>query len=284
MAHATRLRLGCLLLVTVLTAANRGTEIAAQAPLEAGAFVWYDLVTTQLAGSREFYGKLLGWSFKDSTRNGRPYVIASAGGRPIAGMLEIAAGPEAGPQWVSFFVVSDVAAAVKEAESAGGKILVPPTDVASGKVAVIADSQGAAVGFGQVSLRVPTVGDAKIGQISWTDYMATDGEAALRFYQRVAGYTADTATALGRGQHIILRRDRPRAGLFILPAEVKNVRSHWLPHVRVEDPAALATRATALGGKVLLAPSANVRKNTLAIVADPAGAPIALQKWPIQEP
>ena len=284
MAHATRLRFGCLLLVIAVTAANRPAEMAAQAPLEAGAFVWYDLVTTQLPASREFYGKLLGWSFKDSTRNGRPYVIASAGGRPIAGMLEIEARPDAGPQWVSFFVVSDVGAAAKEAESAGGKILVPPTDVASGKVAVIADPQGAPVGFGQVTLRVPTVGDAKIGQIFWTDYMATDGEAALRFYQRVAGYTADTATALGRGQHIILRRDRPRAGLFILPAEVKNVRSHWLPHVRVEDPAALATRATALGGKVLLAPSANVRKNTLAIVADPAGAPIALQKWPIQEP
>jgi predicted enzyme related to lactoylglutathione lyase len=183
---------------------------------------------------------------------------------------------------VSFFLVRDVFAVAQAAESAGGKILVPPTNVATGQAAVIADPQGAPVGFGQVTLKVPTVSEAKIGQIFWTDYMATDGEAAVRFYERVAGYTADIPTALGRGQHIILRSGKPRAGLFILPEDVKNVRSHWLPHVRVADPAALAARVTALGGKVLLAPSANVRKNTLAIVADPAGAPIALQKWPIQ--
>jgi predicted enzyme related to lactoylglutathione lyase len=281
-AH-TRVRLIFVLAIATFLATGRTREIAAQAPLEAGAFVWYDLMTTKLAASREFYGKLLGWSFKDTVRNGRPYVIASAGGRPIAGLIEIDAKPDAGPQWVSFFLVNDVAAATKEAESAGGKVLVPPTNVGSGEAAVIADSQGAPVGIGHVTLKVPTVAEAKNGQFFWTDYMATDGEAAVRFYQRVAGYTADTPTALGKGQHILLRNGaRPRAGLFILPEEVKNVRSHWLPHVRVDDPAALAARATSLGGRVMLAPSANVRNNTLAIVADPAGAPIALQKWPIQ--
>jgi predicted enzyme related to lactoylglutathione lyase len=282
MVCARRLGLTSLLLLAAVAATSGNGALSAQAPVETGAFVWYDLVTTKLAASREFYGKLLGWSFKDTTRNGRSYVIASAGGRPIGGMLEIEAKADAGPQWVSYFVVNDVAATAKAAETAGAKILVPPTNVGNGDVAVIADPQGAAVGFGHISLKVPSVADAKIGQFFWTDYMATDGEAAVKFYEHVAGYKADTPTALGRGQHIILRTARPRAGLFILPEEVKNARSHWLPHVRVDDPAALATRATALGGKVLLAPSPNVRKNTLAIVADPGGAPIALQKWPIQ--
>lgn len=282
MVHAGRAGLICLLVIVAAAATSGTPALSAQAPTETGAFVWYDLVTTQLAASREFYGKLLGWSFKDTVRNGRTYIIASAGGRPVGGMLEIEAKPDAGPQWVSFFLVDDVAATAKAAESAGAKILVPPTNLGNGEAAVIADPQGAPVGFGHVSLRVPTVADAKHGQFFWTDYMATDGEAAVKFYERLAGFKADTPTALGRGQHLILRTARPRAGLFILPEEVKNARSHWLPHVRVDDPAALATRAVALGGKLLLAPNPNVRKSSLAIVADPAGAPIALQKWPIQ--
>ena len=34
-------------------------------------------------------------------------------------------------------------------------------------------------------------------------------------------------------------------------------------------------------GKVVLAPSDGARKGTAAIVLDPSGAPIALQKWPV---
>jgi hypothetical protein len=37
---------------------------------------------------------------------------------------------------------------------------------------------------------------------------------------------------------------------------------------------------TGLGGRVLLEPSAQHRKGSLAIVADPSGAVVALQKFP----
>jgi hypothetical protein len=48
----------------------------------------------------------------------------------------------------------------------------------------------------------------------------------------------------------------------------------------VADPAAAAARAESLGGRILLAPSPEVREGTIAIVADPSGAILALQKWP----
>jgi predicted enzyme related to lactoylglutathione lyase len=48
----------------------------------------------------------------------------------------------------------------------------------------------------------------------------------------------------------------------------------------VADPAALAARAASLGGTVLLAPDPDVRKGSLAVVADPSGAIVALQKYP----
>jgi predicted enzyme related to lactoylglutathione lyase len=42
---------------------------------------------------------------------------------------------------------------------------------------------------------------------------------------------------------------------------------------------ASAQRAKQLGGKVLVAPHPDVRDGTVALIADPSGALIALQKW-----
>jgi predicted enzyme related to lactoylglutathione lyase len=52
----------------------------------------------------------------------------------------------------------------------------------------------------------------------------------------------------------------------------------WLTSFGVADPAAAAMLAESLGGKVLLAPSPEVREGTMAIVADPSGAVVVLQQ------
>jgi hypothetical protein len=62
---------------------------------------------------------------------------------------------------------------------------------------------------------------------------------------------------------------------------MKEVRAHWLPYLRVEDPGSLAARVEELGGKLLLAPSDAARRGSVAIVLDPSGAPVAFQKWPV---
>jgi predicted enzyme related to lactoylglutathione lyase len=68
-----------------------------------------------------------------------------------------------------------------------------------------------------------------------------------------------------------------RAGILQNPFE--KARSAWIPYVRVDDPAALAERVPELGGRVIVAPRPEVREGTLAVVLDPSGAPVALQKW-----
>ena len=82
-------------------------------------------------------------------------------------------------------------------------------------------------------------------------------------------------------EYFVLRRDVARAGLFQIPAGTTNVRPNWLPYVLVDNPTAVATKAATLGGRVLLEPSANRRNGTLAIVADPTGGVVALQKFPM---
>jgi uncharacterized protein len=284
MRNARRLGLTFFLIALALTVSLRTDGVGAQQKTTAGAFVWYDLVTTDVAAAKSFYAELLGWHLNDTTRNNKPYVIAQAGGRPIGGIIGIESAPNVGSQWVSYLIVEDLERSVSEAQSAGGRVLVPVTRAPRGHVAVVADAQGAPVGIARVTLPAQGVADARMGQFFWTDYIATDGASALNFYRRVAGYSVDSTAPLARGTHLILDKGGPRAGMFLLPADTTNIRSHWLPHVRVADPAALAAKAVQLGGQVLLAPRPDVRRNTLAIVADPTGGAIALQKWPIEEP
>jgi hypothetical protein len=113
------------------------------------------------------------------------------------------------------------------------------------------------------------------------EYLAKDGPAALAFYKDLAGFDASvTASQNGVDFHVLKTRVA-RAGLFQIPSDATMVEPHWLPFVRVADPAALAARVVALGGKVLIAPRAEVRKGTLAVIADPTGGALALQKWPL---
>jgi hypothetical protein len=52
-------------------------------------------------------------------------------------------------------------------------------------------------------------------------------------------------------------------------------------YVRVGDVDAVVARATQFGGRVLFAPSPDVRKGSVAIIADPGGAGLLVQEWPI---
>jgi predicted enzyme related to lactoylglutathione lyase len=56
------------------------------------------------------------------------------------------------------------------------------------------------------------------------------------------------------------------------------MQSVWLTYFGVDDPAAAAARAQALGGKVLLPASPQLREGSMAVVTDPSGAVLVLQK------
>jgi hypothetical protein len=101
----------------------------------------------------------------------------------------------------------------------------------------------------------------------------------MTFYGDVIGYQHEQVANQGNAVYHVLSLGKPRAGLFKSPFD--RVRANWLPYVRVADPAAMAVKAESLGGSIIVAPRPDLRKGTLAIIADPTGAVIALQKYPI---
>ncbi|MCG6927526.1 MAG: VOC family protein [Acidobacteria bacterium] len=249
-----------------------------------GKFIWQDLVTPDPAACRRFYQALLGWEFRDTTRLGHPYAVASLDGRPVAGIVAPPQPTDEPAAWLSYVSVANVDQIVERVSAKGGKTLFAPVDIDVARVAVLEDPQGAVLGLARmVGDDPPDRAQPARGHFFWMEYLADDAPAALAFYSDLLGFESSVHETKNGIEYHALRRDgRTRAGLFQIPeAADKNVDPNWLPYVLVDDPGGLATQAESLGGTVILAPEPGIRSGTLAIVADPTGGALALQKWPL---
>jgi predicted enzyme related to lactoylglutathione lyase len=248
--------------------------------IEPGRFVWHDLMTRDVAAAKRFYGTLLGWRFQETKRGDRPYVLARADTTTVAGIVDVSAFPNAGTQWLGFMAVADVDQTTTLVQSAGGRILIAPRDLEPvARVAVVADPQGAPLGLAKLWRDRPEPPKPLPMQFFWDEFLARDAAQALDFYKRVAGYESSVTDARLGIEYHVLRKTRGRAGLFQLPA-TSDVQPNWLPYILVDDPAAMASRVVQLGGRVILPTAPERRNNSLVIIADPGGAPLALQKFP----
>jgi len=274
---ATSLSTACVLVAFAL--ANAPAPVAAADPVQPGTFVWHDLLTKDVPGAKRFYGELFGWRFEDTSRGDRPYAIARAGAAPVAGFIDVNGLTDAGTQWLSFMAVANVDATVALFQS-GGKVLVQPRDLPLARVAVVADPQGAPLGLAQMRRDIPGATQPTAGHFFWQEYLARDAGQALGFYKQVAGYSSEISDSRLGVEYHVLKKARGGAGLFQLPANVVDVQPNWLPYVLVDDAAALATRVAALGGRVIVPAAPERRNNSLIVIADPAGAVLALQKYP----
>jgi len=255
-------------------------------PSRVGDFVWQDLMTDDVEKSRTFYEQLFGWKFEQTSRLGRPYFIARSGASPVAGMASVARRTPDEPvaQWLSYLAVNDVDAVANRVTAAGGRLLVTPTPINTNRAAVAVDPQGAPIGLVKLGTTVilPVGGPtAPVGAFFWRDYLARDVETARTFYSDLAGLTADRPNREGIVSQYILRRPGPLPVAGIIAIGERDITPNWLPYIRVTDPVAMATRAEQLGGRILMRASPDIRNGSVAVVTDPAGAAMALQKWPI---
>jgi predicted enzyme related to lactoylglutathione lyase len=245
-----------------------------------GKFVWYDLITDDAEAARSFYGGLFGWTFENSKGpGGNDYFLVRVGGAYIGGIVtrsDPANGTEFS-RWLPYVSVADVNASTGRAASAGGEVVVAPLDVRLGRVAAITDPEGAAIGLARSSIGDPddTTTAAAPGRVVWTELLADDDAAAASFYQAVVGYEIATIKRRG-GLYTLLRAGgADRGGILRNPTGWD---PQWLTYFGVDDPAAAAERAAALGGTVLLEPTPEVREGSMALVTDPTGAVFALQR------
>ncbi len=248
-----------------------------------GKVIWVDLMTPDLAGAKQFYAGLFGWTFRDISAGKTQYAIAYLDGQPVGGLFQGAARPDQHrhPAWLTFIAVRDVDAAKQTALAQGAKVVFEPkTYPQRGRQAIFADPEGAFF-----AVLASTSGDpadvlASPGDWIWSALLTPDPDKDAAFYQAVFGYDAFDLQSDDKLEHVILSSDGyARASVNALPSDSPHHHPRWLNFVRVVDVKAAAAKAVALGGRVLAAPHVDGHGDMMAVVADPTGAAFGLMEW-----
>ncbi len=113
-----------------------------------GRIAWFDLTTSNLAQSKEFYGKLFDWEFTPVQGTDLAAEIVSRG--TAIGTLRVAEGKISGFNGVVYVQVTDIQASCKKATELGGTI--PPgfpfnLPGGIGAIALVVDPSGHPVGM-----------------------------------------------------------------------------------------------------------------------------------------
>jgi predicted enzyme related to lactoylglutathione lyase len=113
----------------------------------AGAFCWYELMTTDLDGATAFYKGITGWGSKDMDMGPMgTYRIVSRGDLDTAGLCKLQPNWGNRAYWLTYVKVDSVDESNTRATRLGATTLVPPTDIPNvGRFAIIADPTGAAI-------------------------------------------------------------------------------------------------------------------------------------------
>ncbi len=276
---------GLALLLAACTALQTDLPAITESPTDnrdTGRVVWHDLLTNTPDASRRFYSKLFGWQFEDSGTEA--YQLIRHEGKLIGGMADTRAlGHEANvSQWVTVISVANMEAAVVAVKNGGGKVLTPPTHLPSrGTLAVIEDPEGAFFALLQTTAGDPPEAEPVLNGFLWDEVWAREIDNTRRFYQSVFAYELDS-TATAEGDYgVFSTSSMPRLGL--LPHPFPEVRPVMANYLWVEDPAAITQKVEALGGEILLEAGPRPLGGTVALIAGPSGAGIALQTWPLPE-
>ena len=116
--------------------------------VEFGRVAWFDITTTDLSKSKEFYGKLFGWTF-DAVQGTSLAVEIASGGTSI-GTLRRAEGQISPFDGVVYIQVQDIQESCRKAKELGGTV-VPgfPFDLSNGAGAIglVSDPAGHPVGM-----------------------------------------------------------------------------------------------------------------------------------------
>jgi predicted enzyme related to lactoylglutathione lyase len=113
---------------------------------EPGALTWNENMSRAYDANMAFYRDVFGYDYGDMSADGFRYATLKVGGEDVGGIGEL--GPELPAEipanWTAYFAVQDADGTVAKATELGGSLLRPAWDTPYGRMAVVADDQGAA--------------------------------------------------------------------------------------------------------------------------------------------
>ncbi len=253
--------------------------------VQKGRHVWYDLMTTDTDGAKDFYGKVVGWTLTPFEGAQDPYDMWTAGETPIGGLMPLppeAQAQGAPPHWLAYITTPDVDATVARAQELGGNVIVPPQDIPTvGRFAVLADPFGAVFCPFTPAGDMPEGGRPSPGEMSWHELMSGDYEKAFAFYSDLFGWEKGVAMDMGEAGIYQLFR-RPGApmddgGMMTKTPEMPV--SAWLYYVNTADLDGAVETVKGEGGQVMAGPMEVPGGDRICVCMDPQGAAFALHEF-----
>jgi len=241
---------------------------------------WVDLQTTDQSAAKQFYASLLGWSYDDNPMpQGGVYSMATVNGETVAAIAPMPPGAEGRPpMWNTYIAVDDVDAAVDKVGPAGGQVLMAPFDIGeAGRMAVVADPTGPAVGLWQANRHIGATLVGEPGAPIWNELITDKPESALAFYEAVVGLT-HSAVEMAPGQNYTLLKVGGNDVGGCTEPPMQGVPNVWHVYFAVDDADATATKAAEGGGQVMVQPFDIPSVGRSAVLTDPQGAVFSVLK------
>jgi len=242
---------------------------------------WVDLATPDVEKSKAFYGALFGWDALEGPPEAGGYTMLQKDGKNVAGAMAIQMEGQP-PAWMTYVNVEDADATIDLVKKAGGMVFVEPMDVMDvGRMAVFADSTGAALGLWQARSHIGADLANEPGAFCWNELQTRDTAAAKTFYKEVFGWGAQTSQG-GDGAPMAYtewkRGEDSIGGMMDMPEMVPaEVPAYWLVYFAVDDCDATTAKAGELGATALVPPM-DIEPGRFAVLMDPTGATFAIIK------
>lgn len=247
-----------------------------------GHFVWYELLTTDVAAASRFYGSVMRWGTRDASTPGLTYSLLTAEQVPVSGVMDLP--PEgrkqgATPRWIGYVAVEDVDACVAQVKRLGGVVFVPPNDSNIGRISVLADPQAATLavvsGLRYGETRLAQLSQS--GRVGWHELLAVDAAESLVFYRELFGWEAAAARTGGpvESYRMFAVGGQPLGGMFNKLPSVPA--PFWLYYFNVGDLDEAMARVRSGGGEVFQGPIELPDGGWMARCIDPQQAMFALQ-------
>lgn len=244
----------------------------------AGQFFWHELITTDPKAAEKFYCDVVGWTAQDSGAPGQSYTLFQVGARAVGGMLAITpdmAKHGARPAWLGYVSTDDVDQAATSIRQSGGTIHIAPQEVPGViRFTMAADPQGAVfyAAKGLVKDAPAPLPAGTPGTVGWNELMASDGQAAFSFYEKLFGWTKDQAIDMGpMGTYQLFAAGGPAIGAMMTKPAALPV-PFWGYYFNVPSIDAGTAKIRAGGGKILNGPMEVPGGQWIVQAMDPQGA------------
>lgn len=259
---------------------------------------WIDSTQPDPDDAAAFYGALLGWEFEDRMPPDVPgsYLVGRVRGLDVGAIGSPPEGRAPAASWTTYVAVESADDAAARATAAGGRVVMEPFDVMkAGRMAVIADTEGATIAVWQARETIGAELVNEPGTWNFSGLHVRDVEAARAFYGDVFGWVLSEieggeASLMWRlpGYGDYLERDQPGlqqqmaemgapegfadvVAMLIPETGADAPPPYWDVTFSVESADETAERARTLGGTVLVPPT-DAPWVRFCVIRDPQGA------------